>query len=173
MGRGLWYSFRPDAADSSRGIALVVRYHNADVAELADALDSKSGTRKGVWVRPPPSAPTRALRRIVETRAISWPLEARDACGFFMPCAPSTLFWPVRGFLSFDNRPVNAPYGHASACCSKIAQHCQFSSAGAIRSSDSTISTIPDVSSPQHSSKCFRIRRRFSSGTGSSEKCES
>ena len=29
----------------------------ADVAELADALDSKSGTRKGVWVRPPPSAP--------------------------------------------------------------------------------------------------------------------
>jgi hypothetical protein len=29
----------------------------ADVAELADALDSKSGTRKSVWVRPPPSAP--------------------------------------------------------------------------------------------------------------------
>ena len=30
----------------------------ADVAELADALDSKSGIRKDVWVRPPPSAPT-------------------------------------------------------------------------------------------------------------------
>ena len=29
----------------------------ADVAELADALDSKSGTRESVWVRPPPSAP--------------------------------------------------------------------------------------------------------------------
>ena len=29
----------------------------ADVAELADALDSKSSTRKSVWVRPPPSAP--------------------------------------------------------------------------------------------------------------------
>ena len=29
----------------------------ADVAELADALDSKSGIRKDVWVRPPPSAP--------------------------------------------------------------------------------------------------------------------
>ncbi len=29
----------------------------ADVAELADAPDSKSGTRKSVWVRPPPSAP--------------------------------------------------------------------------------------------------------------------
>jgi hypothetical protein len=28
----------------------------ADVAELADAPDSKSGSRKGVWVRPPPSA---------------------------------------------------------------------------------------------------------------------
>src|SRR4029077_17751863 len=30
----------------------------ADVAELADALDSNSGIRKDVWVRPPPSAPT-------------------------------------------------------------------------------------------------------------------
>jgi hypothetical protein len=28
------------------------------VAELADALDSKSGTRESVWVRPPPSAPS-------------------------------------------------------------------------------------------------------------------
>jgi hypothetical protein len=27
----------------------------ADVAELADALDSKSSVRKDVWVRPPPS----------------------------------------------------------------------------------------------------------------------
>jgi hypothetical protein len=33
----------------------------ADVAELADALDSKSGIRKGVWVRPPPSAPPQFL----------------------------------------------------------------------------------------------------------------
>jgi hypothetical protein len=33
----------------------------ADVAELADALDSKSGIRKDVWVRPPPSAPTSTL----------------------------------------------------------------------------------------------------------------
>ena len=30
----------------------------ADVAELADALDSKSSTRESVWVRPPPSAPS-------------------------------------------------------------------------------------------------------------------
>lgn len=29
----------------------------ADVAESADALDSKSGIREDVWVRPPPSAP--------------------------------------------------------------------------------------------------------------------
>ena len=29
----------------------------ADVAELADALDSKSSSREAVWVRPPPSAP--------------------------------------------------------------------------------------------------------------------
>src|ERR1039458_5140789 len=33
----------------------------ADVAELADALDSKSGNRKVVWVRPPPSAPIKRL----------------------------------------------------------------------------------------------------------------
>ena len=31
----------------------------ADVAELADALDSKSSGREAVWVRPPPSAPSR------------------------------------------------------------------------------------------------------------------
>jgi hypothetical protein len=29
----------------------------ADVAELADALDSKSSIFTDVWVRPPPSAP--------------------------------------------------------------------------------------------------------------------
>ncbi len=34
-----------------------VDYQCADVAELADALDSKSGNREVVWVRPPPSAP--------------------------------------------------------------------------------------------------------------------
>jgi hypothetical protein len=34
------------------------------VAELADAPDSKSGGRKAVWVRPPPSTPT--LSRITE-----------------------------------------------------------------------------------------------------------
>ena len=31
----------------------------AGVAELADALDSKSSTRKSVWVRTPPPAPHR------------------------------------------------------------------------------------------------------------------
>ena len=34
----------------------------ADVAELADALDSKSGIREDVWVRPPPSAPSKSHR---------------------------------------------------------------------------------------------------------------
>ena len=42
---------------SSLLIIEVVDYQVADVAELADALDSKSGIRKDVWVRPPPSAP--------------------------------------------------------------------------------------------------------------------
>src|ERR1035437_514524 len=34
----------------------------ADVAELADALDSKSSIREDVWVRPPPSAPSTQKR---------------------------------------------------------------------------------------------------------------
>ena len=42
-----------DVASSRKQLAI----HQADVAELADALDSKSGIRKDVWVRPPPSAP--------------------------------------------------------------------------------------------------------------------
>jgi hypothetical protein len=33
----------------------------ADVAELADALDSKSSIFTDVWVRPPPSAPIFSL----------------------------------------------------------------------------------------------------------------
>ncbi len=34
----------------------------AGVAKLADALDSKSGIRKDVWVRTPPPAPIRGCR---------------------------------------------------------------------------------------------------------------
>ncbi len=41
-------------SDRSKNIVSPV----ADVAELADALDSKSGTLTSVWVRPPPSAPS-------------------------------------------------------------------------------------------------------------------
>src|SRR5271170_180462 len=46
----------------------------ADVAELADALDSKSSIRKDVWVRPPPSAPHRGRIRVFVTTTIYWPL---------------------------------------------------------------------------------------------------
>src|SRR4051812_7579566 len=46
----------------------MVCYFRADVAELADALDSKSGTRKSVWVRPPPSAPMQKIRGKRERR---------------------------------------------------------------------------------------------------------
>jgi hypothetical protein len=35
---------------------LSLRFPNAGVAELADALDSKSSDRKIVWVRAPPPA---------------------------------------------------------------------------------------------------------------------
>ena len=35
----------------------VLGSYNADVAELADALDLDSSARKGLWVRTPPSAP--------------------------------------------------------------------------------------------------------------------
>ena len=36
---------------------MLVAETGADVAELADALDSKSSVFTDVWVRPPPSAP--------------------------------------------------------------------------------------------------------------------
>ena len=41
----------------------------ADVAELADALDSKSSIRKDVWVRPPPSAPSKFAEFIADRRS--------------------------------------------------------------------------------------------------------
>lgn len=40
------------------------RQPNARVAELVDALDSKSSARKGMWVRFPPFAPMNATCRI-------------------------------------------------------------------------------------------------------------
>ena len=43
-----------------RSEAVAEFFRCADVAELADALDSKSGNRKVVWVRPPPSAPMKS-----------------------------------------------------------------------------------------------------------------
>jgi hypothetical protein len=43
---------------ASEACRFLKRNGAADVAELADALDSKSSTRESVWVRPPPSAPT-------------------------------------------------------------------------------------------------------------------
>ena len=45
----------------------------ADVAELADALDSKSGIRKDVWVRPPPSAPSKIQPRTIAMAATGSP----------------------------------------------------------------------------------------------------
>jgi hypothetical protein len=36
---------------------MITRPHKAEVAELADARDSKSRDRKVMGVRPPPSAP--------------------------------------------------------------------------------------------------------------------
>ena len=43
--------------DLLRPVLKYIGFPRADVAELADALDSKSSIRKDVWVRPPPSAP--------------------------------------------------------------------------------------------------------------------
>ena len=60
------------AARTRNGVgikACVSRSLVADVAELADALDSKSGTRKSVGVRSPPSAPT--SKRIFSLNLIS------------------------------------------------------------------------------------------------------
>src|ERR1700675_2207380 len=62
-GAGLGLTIHPPGAPrpgepvhSPRGLGYP-RGSLAEVAELADAHDSKSCTRKGVWVRLPPSAP--------------------------------------------------------------------------------------------------------------------
>ena len=43
--------------DLLRPVLKYIGFPRADVAELADALDSKSSIREDVWVRPPPSVP--------------------------------------------------------------------------------------------------------------------
>ena len=45
-----------DTLELPRGGGIVSFLSNAGVAELADALDSKSSDRKIVWVRAPPPA---------------------------------------------------------------------------------------------------------------------
>jgi hypothetical protein len=49
--------FRAAKIDLLRRQLIYIERSVADVAELADALDSKSSIREDVWVRPPPSAP--------------------------------------------------------------------------------------------------------------------
>ena len=56
----------------------------ADVAELADALDSKSSARKGVWVRFPPSVPNNLVRQMLPTKqgsAGTWELLRPEEIG--------------------------------------------------------------------------------------------
>ncbi len=85
------------------------------MAELADALDSKSGTRKSVWVRPPPSAPK------ADRCAISCELEAADPWLLLPrsarhPCrTPAQSIGPAR---APSNRRLPAawfPGGHEAA----------------------------------------------------------
>ena len=52
-------SRRSATCQRTKVVVRVTYYHpsrQAEVAELVDAPDSKSGARKGVWVRAPPSA---------------------------------------------------------------------------------------------------------------------
>ena len=69
--------FELDACDYQEAWCIYTRrrvltrdHQVADVAELADALDSKSGIRKDVWVRPPPSAPSRGIVKNLATGII-------------------------------------------------------------------------------------------------------
>ena len=96
---------------------LYILHPVADVAELADALDSKSGIREDVWVRPPPSAPTpKAFPRLscleshantadqpVHTNRFPWSaLDARLVAQVSKPALPPNsksanvrTYWPV------------------------------------------------------------------------------
>jgi hypothetical protein len=60
MGDGLWAARRVCGNLFTSPPAEIYWRAVADVAELADAPDSKSGTRESVWVRPPPSAPSKS-----------------------------------------------------------------------------------------------------------------
>src|SRR5262245_59907907 len=74
---------------------------SAEVAELADAPDSKSGGLRAVWVQVPPSAQTRKPVREAASRS-SGDFERRGAegaqAGFVQPaCKPqlSATIWPA------------------------------------------------------------------------------
>jgi hypothetical protein len=48
-----------------RAVTKYIVWTVADVAELADALDSKSSIFTDVWVRPPPSAPYKSMTYVI------------------------------------------------------------------------------------------------------------
>jgi hypothetical protein len=75
------------------------------VAELADALDSKSSTRKSVWVRPPPSVPSKSMTSVV-TAIIKWPLWPFYRSRMGWPLIDSEATRPVRK-LSKNSRMMN------------------------------------------------------------------
>ena len=63
----------------------------AGVAELADALDSKSSIREDVWVRPPPPAPSKAVAAVYD-RPQTKPLQSLGVSRFW---TVSVNFWTL------------------------------------------------------------------------------
>ena len=64
------WALAPTPVAATVSLLAAATHRCADVAELADALDSKSGTRKSVWVRPPPSAPNLLLLVLALAQAL-------------------------------------------------------------------------------------------------------
>src|SRR5690606_35747157 len=89
---------------------------HAGVAELADALDSKSSSRKRVWVRfPPPALPRKALGPQVESFFRFW----RRGCTMANDCwrLPWHLFSAWQQFAVPERL---APDGFAHGVCHRL-----------------------------------------------------
>src|SRR3954465_11486428 len=93
-------SYGNDPVSERRRVGSTMRAQ-AEVAELADAPDSKSGSLRGVWVRFPPSAPPPGGRRGSPDGSFFFDL-SQGGSTWPLPFPP----WPLSPFLSSSLCPL-------------------------------------------------------------------
>src|ERR1022692_3134487 len=79
----------------------------ANVAELADAPDLGSGSRKRMGVRPSPFAP--------ETKGVDWPMVSRRQVAF-LDCARRSAILRTNGWMGSVNRETRVTDQGVFAC---------------------------------------------------------